>query len=154
MHRFLSLVIVGLLGLVSGCATITTSEMQSVSVTAHTDAGQPVEKAHCTLRNDKGVWQIDSPGFVSIQRSAEDLLVECKKENLPDGFVRAISRVAGAMFGNIIFGGGIGAIIDHAKGTGYNYPDALPVKMGQSVIVDKRDERHAPEAQSNDSPKP
>ncbi len=45
------------------------------------------------------------------------------------------------MFGNIIFGGAIGAIIDHNKGTGYDYPDQLPVKMGQSVIVDKRDEQ-------------
>ena len=43
------------------------------------------------------------------------------------------------MFGNIIFGGGIGAIIDHSKGTGYNYPNTLPVKMGSSVIVDRKD---------------
>ena len=127
MRMILSLGVVGLFGLVSGCATITTSAMQPVSITTQTDTGQPVEKARCTLRNDKGVWETDSPGYVSVQRSAEDLLVECKKEGLPDGFVRAFSRVAGAMFGNIIFGGGIGAIIDHAKGTGYNYPDALPV---------------------------
>jgi hypothetical protein len=43
------------------------------------------------------------------------------------------------MFGNIIFGGGIGAIIDHSKGTGYNYPDNLPVKMGEAVTVDRND---------------
>ena len=42
------------------------------------------------------------------------------------------------MFGNIIFGGGIGALIDHSKGTGYDYPDQLPVKMGESVVVDKK----------------
>ncbi len=43
------------------------------------------------------------------------------------------------MFGNIIFGGGVGAIIDHAKGTGYDSPDNLPVRLGDSVTVDKRD---------------
>ena len=44
------------------------------------------------------------------------------------------------MWGNIIFGGGIGAIIDHNKGTGYDYPNQLPVKMGESVVVDKKTE--------------
>ena len=53
--------------------------------------------------------------------------------------LRAISRAAGGMFGNIIFGGGIGAIIDHSKGTGYDYPDNLPVKMGEVITVDKRE---------------
>lgn len=42
------------------------------------------------------------------------------------------------MFGNIVFGGGIGALIDHNKGTGYNYPDQLPVKMGSAVLVDRQ----------------
>ena len=44
------------------------------------------------------------------------------------------------MWGNIVFGGGIGAIIDHNKGNGYNYPDQLPVVMGKSVVVDRKDQ--------------
>ncbi len=52
------------------------------------------------------------------------------------------------MFGNIIFGGGIGAIIDHNKGTGYDYPNQLPVKMGDSVIVDKRSEIQSDQTQT------
>ena len=130
--------------LASGCATITSSDMQSVSITTHTEQGQLVEKAKCTLKNDKGAWQVDSPGFVGVHRSSEDLLIECKQDGQPDGFLRAISRAAGGMFGNIIFGGGIGAIIDHSRGTGYNYPDTLPVKMGKSVVVDRRDEQQPP----------
>jgi hypothetical protein len=51
----------------------------------------------------------------------------------------------GGMWGNIILGGGIGAIIDHNKGTGYNYPNDLPVKLGKSTTIDKRDDK-------NDSP--
>jgi hypothetical protein len=57
---------------------------------------------------------------------------------MPDGLLKAISRAAGSMWGNIVFGGGIGAIIDHNKGTGYDYPDQLQVKMGESVVVDKK----------------
>ncbi len=54
------------------------------------------------------------------------------------------------MFGNIVFGGGIGAIIDHNKGTGYDYPDLLPVKMGEAVVVDKKPKD--PVAQQNCPP--
>lgn len=71
-------------------------------------------------------------------------MVECKKEGYPDGFLRAISRAAGGMWGNIILGGGIGAIIDHNKGTGYNYPNDLPVKLGANTIIDKRDDKSDP----------
>ncbi len=39
--------------------------------------------------------------------------------------------------GYIIIGGGGGAIIDHSKGTGYAYPDVLPVTMGKSKVVDR-----------------
>jgi hypothetical protein len=145
-----SLLMLAVMLLSGGCATITSSENQQVSLTIHTVDGQIVEKTKCTLKNDKGDWQADAPGFVSVRRSAEDLIVECKKDGQPDGFLRAISRAAGGMFGNIIFGGGIGAIIDHSKGTGYNYPDTLPIKMGKSVVVDRHDEQQAP----GDRPQP
>lgn len=121
----------------SGCASLTSSEMQNVALNAKTEKDESVTGVKCTLKNDRGSWEAEAPGFVAIRRSAEDLLVECKKSALPDGFVRAISRAAGGMFGNIIFGGGIGAIIDHNKGTGYNYPDSLAVVMGQSITIDR-----------------
>lgn len=77
-------------------------------------------------------------------------MIECKKEGVQDGFLRAISRASGGMFGNIIFGGGIGAIIDHSKGTGYNYPDELPVKMGASTTVDRQQQNQ--QNQQNNAP--
>jgi hypothetical protein len=120
-----------------GCATITTSEMQQVALTTKTGEGTAVEGVKCDLRNDKGTWQGTSPGFVSVHKSSQDLNVECKKEGQPDGLLRAISRAGAGMFGNIIFGGGVGAIIDHTKGTAYNYPDNMPVVMGGSVTVDR-----------------
>lgn len=143
-------------GLTSGCATITSTEMQPVTVTTHTADNQPIEKADCSLKNDVGNWKVTSPGVVSVRRSSEDLMVECKKEGSPDGFARAISRAAGGMWGNIIFGGGIGAIIDHNKGTGYDYPNDVIIKMGQSVTIDKRDEKRPVEAKAekeNSQPK-
>ncbi len=134
-------IVVALAALSSGCSTITQSENQALSLTASYD-NKPVE-ATCQLKNDKGTWDAKTPSNVSVRKSNEDLEVTCKREGMPDGILKAISRAAGSMFGNIIFGGGIGAIIDHSKGTGYDYPNQLPVKMGESVIVDKRTEQQA-----------
>lgn len=112
--------------------------MQTVSLQARATDGQDLDKAQCTLKNDKGSWLTETPSLVAVRRSADDLVVECKKEGSADGFLRAISRAAAGLFGNIIFGGGIGAIIDHSKGTGYDYPNDLLVKMGESNMIDKR----------------
>lgn len=119
-----------------GCASITQSENQSLALTA-TYQGKSIDPT-CHLKNDKGSWDSKAPANVTVRKSGEDLEVTCKKDGMPDGLLKAISRAAGSMFGNIIFGGGIGAIIDHNKGTGYDYPDQLPVKMGESVVVDKK----------------
>jgi hypothetical protein len=137
-----------------GCASITGSEMQPVTLSTKSVGGQAVEKAKCTLKNDKGAWEVTSPGVVSVHRSAEDLMVECKSEGFGDGFLRAISRAAAGMWGNIIFGGGIGAIIDHNKGNGYDYPNDLPVKMGESVVVDKRTEAQVQQAAAQNPSQP
>ena len=136
MKTSLSLVLCAVAMSSAGCSTITQSEGQSLALTAIYE-GKPIE-AECQLKNDKGSWDAKSPSNVTVRKSNEDLEVTCKKEGVPDGLLKAISRAAGSMFGNIIFGGGIGAIIDHSKGTGYDYPDQLPVKMGESVVIDKR----------------
>lgn len=139
LHGIITLVVC--IAVLPGCATITSSEMQDVSLQTASDKGEVIKEVKCTLKNDKGSWEATAPGFIAIRRSAEDLIVECKKEGIADGFLRAISRAAGGMWGNIIFGGGIGAIIDHSKGTGYNYPDSLPVVMGKSISVDRANQQ-------------
>ena len=122
-----------------GCATITSSDYQPVSVSTYDSHGERLDKVRCQLQNDKGNWEVQAPGFVQVHRSSEDLLVQCRKEGQPDGSARAISRVGAGMFGNIIFGGGVGAIIDHTTGTAYNYPDALNIRMGSMAVFDRQD---------------
>lgn len=135
MMRYQKIASFAVVTLLAGCSTITQDSGQSLALTA-TYQGKPVEAA-CKLENDKGQWTAQAPTNVTVRKSNEDLNVTCKKEGLPDGLLKAISRAAGSMWGNIIFGGGVGAIIDHSKGTGYDYPNQLPVKMGESVVVDK-----------------
>ncbi len=123
-----------------GCATITTSEMQSVMVTARLRSGEPVDKAECTLQSPKGSWKVTTPSSVLVPRDAEDMQVECRKDGAPSGTARLVSRAHGGMFGNIIFGGVIGAVIDHSKGTGYEYPGTVEIVMGESRVIDRANE--------------
>lgn len=124
----------------SGCATITGSETQNLSLHAQDNAGAAVQGASCTLRNDKGTWTARPPGFAAVTRSAEDLIVNCEAADNPPGMVRAISRANSGMFGNIIFGGGVGALIDHSKGTAYDYPSMIRVVLGASLVIDRQNE--------------
>jgi hypothetical protein len=133
----------GLASLGGGCASITGSEMQSVLVSAKTKSGDAVEKAECTLQSLRGIWKVTTPSSVMVVRSADDVDVECSKNGHVSGLAKLVSRAHGGMFGNIIFGGGIGAIIDHNKGTGYEYPNIAVIVMGETTMIDRRDEEAA-----------
>jgi len=122
----------------TGCASITSESMQPVDVSAKSAQGKNLSEVDCTLRNEKGEWDVKAPNTVSVRKAAGNLIVKCKKAGHPDGKLSAISRAGAGMYGNLIFGGGVGALIDHNKGTAYNYPSKLPVVMGQKVVVDRR----------------
>jgi len=128
-------------GLLGGCATITKDANQSVQIETYDKNNQPISGVQCTAENERGKWTTMTPGSVSVHRSSQNLLVNCEKENEKAGRGTVISRVNGGMFGNIVFGGGIGAIIDHNKGTAYTYPSWLRIVMGDSLVYDKKDEK-------------
>ena len=123
----------------SGCASITSNPMQTLSLSTSDSAGGQLPKASCSLKNDKGAWEVESPGSIAVHRSSTDLMVECTREGSQAGFLRAISRASGGMWGNVLIGGGIGALVDHSTGNGYSDPDDLPVRMGAPVTLDRRE---------------
>ena len=122
--------------LTSGCSTLTGSTTQSVSVRTKDQSGTEVSEAACDLVNKDGTWFIKTPGSVVIHRSNDDLQVTCKKEGVPTGTAAVVSQVKGSMIGNIVFGGGIGAIMDHANGSAYEYPTLLDIVMGSSIKIE------------------
>ncbi|MDH3371124.1 MAG: hypothetical protein OEM31_07310 [Gammaproteobacteria bacterium] len=132
--------ILGIVVFAPGCATITSTVTQPITVTTKASDGDPLDKVDCVLSNDSGNWRITTPAEVSVERSANDLLVTCKKEGHADGFAKAISRAAPGMWGNILVFAGVGAIIDHNTGAGYNYPRYIAIRMGTNVTIDRLDE--------------
>ena len=106
--------------ILSGCASITESKNQSMSVSTGEVTG-----AMCTLSNSKGSYYVTSPGTVMVRNACDQLAISCTKE----GYVPAnpnagtVQDKAKSMaWGNIIFGGIIGIAVDRSTGAGCQYP--------------------------------
>jgi hypothetical protein len=127
--------------LLTGCASITKDSNQPVQIETYSKENKLVSGAKCTAKNERGEWTTTSTGTVSVHRSGQNLVVTCIKEGEEAGHGTAISRANGGMFGNILFGGGIGAIIDHNKGTAYSYPDWIRVIFGENLVFDRKNNK-------------
>jgi hypothetical protein len=117
-----------------GCASIVTGHNQPLSVETRHGA-QAVAGANCKLENDKGAWFVTTPGSVTVRRSYGDLNIRCEKPGLPPGSLAVQSSTKAMAFGNILFGGGIGAGVDVATGAAYDYPSLITVPMGESLAA-------------------
>ena len=122
----------------TGCASITNDTTTPVRFETLTAAGVEVKDVECTLENDYGQQVIKTPVTANVRRSSKDLQMTCVKAGEADGRGVAISRANAGMAGNILFGGGIGAIIDHNKGTAYTYPQWVQVVMGKLITFDRK----------------
>lgn len=122
----------------TGCASITNDTSAPVRFETLSESGATIKGADCTVENDYGQQSFKTPVTANVRRSSKDLQITCVQANQPDGRGVAISRANGGMAGNILFGGGIGAIIDHNKGTAYTYPEWVQVVMGKTLTFDRR----------------
>ena len=116
----------------SGCSSLFGSKNQSLSVVAKCE-GEVVVGAICKLTSSEGVWYATSPGSVFVNKSTQDLTVECQKENIK-GTNTFKSSVTAGMAGNagllIIPVVGLIAIgTDSITGASFEYPPELHVEM-------------------------
>lgn len=123
-----------------GCASVMNETSHPIRFDTLTSDGQSITGADCVATNDKGFSKFRSGETVAVRRSSKDLDIKCSHPGQPDAQGRATSRVNSGMFGNIIIGGGIGAIIDHTKGTAYTYPAWIQLIFGQTRTYDRRDD--------------
>ena len=123
----------------TGCASITKDVNQPIKVETYAN-NKMVEGAKCNGKNERGETAATTPGNLVVHRSGQNLNVTCDKDGIK-GFATLISRANGGMFGNILFGGGIGAIIDHNKGTAYSYPDWVRVILGDNLAFDRKNNK-------------
>ena len=136
MNKSLLITMVAFSAFVSGCSTLTGEGTgQSLSVMTYTTDNKDLVGAQCELKNDEGIWKAVTPATVMVHRSNKDLMVKCTMDGLPDARANVVSKTKANMFGNIILGGGIGAIIDHNNGSAYSYPPVIKLIMGQDSTL-------------------
>lgn len=117
------------LATLTGCASIVSGTNQPVSV--HTG---PVSGATCRLENNKGTWYVsNTPGSVTVNRSFHALKINCEKKGYKHTFKSVQSHTKAMAFGNVLFGGVIGAGVDIADGAAYDYPTNIYVPMQRAV---------------------
>jgi uncharacterized protein YceK len=139
MIRVLAAATVALLA--SGCASIINDTTHPMKVDTRRADGTFVTGAECQISNDYGAITVKSGATAQVRRSSKDLDILCKDPANPDAVGRAISRANAGLAGNIIFGGGIGAIIDHSKGTAYTYPGWVQLVFGKTLVFDRSAEK-------------
>ena len=124
-----------------GCASIVNETYQPIKVETKRIDGTAISGAECVLANDFGATNAKSGATVQVHRSSKDLDITCKDPSNPDAVGRAVSRANAGLAGNILFGGGVGMIIDHTKGTAYTYPTWVQLVFGQTLVFDRSTEK-------------
>lgn len=111
--------------LVGGCATLTTSSTQTVTLTTEPPG------AACTFKREGEVIGIvnPTPGSLSVKKSHADIDVTCVKEGFLDAVGRVGSKFQAMTFGNILFGGIIGIVVDAASGATAEYEANVAIRM-------------------------
>lgn len=128
--------------LFTGCASIVNGQNQSLSVTSDSN-GTAMNGAKCSLANDKGTWFATTPGTVTVRRSYGALNVNCALDGFETGNITVKSATKAMAFGNIIFGGVIGAGVDISTGAAFDYPDLIKVSMAPVAAVPAADSASA-----------
>jgi len=113
---------------VAGCATVSGEKVQPISLQTIQDNIE-ISGVGCTLMNDSGKWFVTSPGSVTVHKSTGNLAIDCSKDGNLVGHETLVSKSNGAVWGNIIAGGGIGYIVDRNTGAGFNYPNNIAVVL-------------------------
>jgi hypothetical protein len=129
-----------MLGALAGCATISESNEQMLTVRTIAD-NREVSGVGCVLSNDAGRWFVTAPGRVLVRKSAGSLWIDCRKAGAVFGQDRVESKAnSSVIIGNAVLTLGAGYLLDKRTGAGFDYPDTLTVLMQRSSA------RHAEES--------
>ena len=121
MHKIV-IAILGILFLISGCASITRGTKESINVET-ANCGKPTQ---CTASNKKGTWEFTAPGSVTVKRSDEGLKIRCKDGD--EYVIRSVTPNREEMiWGNVLFGGIIGGAVDANSDAHWELPETITI---------------------------
>lgn len=123
--------------LLAGCATITTGSSQNVTLV--TEPGG----AACVFNRGGEIMGIinPTPGTLMLTKGHGDVRVRCSKEGFLDSSGVVGAKFQKMTFGNILFGGIIGIVVDAASGATGEYEPQITITLvpAQFASVEERD---------------
>jgi hypothetical protein len=122
-----------------GCASLTTSNEQSVRVETYDDKGVEVVGATCAITKGTIKSEFTTPTSIPLRRGSDDVFIDCRKGDLPMAKGQVTSRANANTFGNFLLGGPIGVVIDQSTGKAYSYPEWIRLVFGSFLAFDKKD---------------
>lgn len=126
MLRHLS--VLSLVMLTAACSSIIDGRSQTISFNSNPPG------ANCILtRNGLAIGNVQTPGGIMVEKTKHNIQVVCSKDGYDDSTAMLKSGVAGATFGNIILGGGIGWAIDSASGADNKYDEVVNVTLNRKT---------------------
>jgi len=126
MHRLgKNGLVIACIASITACASITGGTHQKVDVQPQTPSGQAIAGAICRLSNDRGSVNVTTPGTATVHRSGQPLDVSCSKDGATVAQKSFPASTRGMVWGNIIFGGIIGVVIDYSNGAAHRYAGQL-----------------------------
>jgi hypothetical protein len=131
--KFVQIVLVAAFAVMGleGCSSVIEGTSQEILVNTN-PAG-----ANCALeRQGKTIARIpQTPGGATIKKTKYDIMVRCTKDGYQEATFLNHSGAAGATFGNIILGGGIGWAVDSASGADNKYDSPVNVSLVPNTAV-------------------
>lgn len=109
----------------TGCSTILEGRSQEIMINTSPEA------ATCVLkRKDETLGTITpTPGSMYVEKTKYDIMITCDKKGYETATYLNHSGEDGAVFGNIILGGGIGWAVDSATGSDNKYTSPVNISL-------------------------
>ena len=108
----------------SACSTLTKDSHVPMNLSySDNSAGD------CSLKNKRESYSVEIPGTENIRRSDDSLVYDCTTQDGRTAQGSIPSTVGASMAGNIILGGGIGAIIDATNDYHREYPTQFVIPV-------------------------
>jgi hypothetical protein len=129
---------------VAGCASIIEGTSQTITLNTNPPG------ADCALmREGLVIGRVTpTPGSVVVQKTKHDITIACTKEGYQEATYLNHSGAAGATFGNIVLGGGIGWAIDSASGADNKYDSPVNITLVPAPTPASVQSQTAPSAEA------
>jgi hypothetical protein len=144
MNKIVTTVFLAMVFLTTGCASITYERATPLRFETFNEAGVEVKGMECKVANPHNaseVKTVNTPSTVLVDRSRADLEITCSKPGELEAKGTAVSRINAGMWGNLLFGGIVGAFVDHFVGKGYTYPEWMRLVAGKFLTFDRRHDK-------------